>query len=98
MLKVMDQAEVQARVSSAGRHWLADHRIANVDGGWRWGIVNAFGVCCCLSVLVKVKSHSAAERSRRSKRVQCRGRETGCGSKDSIIAGALWLYYTFDVD
>ena len=74
MLKVMDQAEVQARVSSAGRHWIADHRIANVEGGWRWGIVNPFGVClysCCLSMLVEVQSHSAAERSRRSKRVQC---------------------------
>jgi len=101
LLKVMDQAEVQARVSSAGRHWITDHRIANVEGGWRWGIVSTFGVCwysCCLSVLVKVKSNLAAERSRRSKRVQCRGRETGCGSKDSIIAVVLGLSYTFDVD
>ena len=44
--RVMDHSEVQARVSSAGRHWIADHRIATVQGGWRRVIVivNTFGV------------------------------------------------------
>ena len=30
LLKVMDQAEVQAGVSSAGRHWIADHGLLSL--------------------------------------------------------------------